>query len=371
VPKKVPSKAKVEKNISTDDVQTKKPPAKPIDMNPPKNSKQKKKKKKKKKKQGNNIETAATSGGDDIKSPVVEETTPSSTTISTTTNIPSSSDTPVPIPKQSSPTLMKPTTVIDYEDRVNDTFLEPHKFAPSPISPPPGINATVPEIPTEVEESTSLSQITAQNSFLIDQNKSLLNQLEVLREKLNSSKQQSVEAIQRVQLKAYVAETARATAEEKASKLENLLVSVITDMTSGGVIRQEVQDSIFTTSTIAHESLQRLNANQQQQHNFNRVNPSPSHSIQGLDIGQHRPRNEIRMPPWYQSNQQQHPPQNEQQIYNPQPRLTQPRVNIGHQPFQDSGPSDFGDMSLGQPVVGSSGAGGESVLDRLRKGYHA
>lgn len=370
VPKKVPSKAKVEKNISTDDVQTKKPPAKPIDMNPPKNTKQKKKKKKKKKKLGNNNEAAATSGGDDIKSPVsIEETTPSSTSIPTA--IPSSSDTPVPIPKQSSPTLMKPTTVIDYEDRVNDTFLEPHKFAPSPISPPPGINAMVPEILTEEKESTSLSQLTAQNSFLIDQNKSLLTQLEVLREKLNCSKQQSVEAIQRVQLKAYVAETARATAEEKATKLENLLVSVIDDMAAGRVIRHEVQDSISTTSTVAHESLQRLNANQQQQHNFNRVNPSPSHSIQGLDIGQRHHNRVDRLPPWYQSNQQQHPPPNEQQIYHSQSRLTQPRVNIGHQPFQDSGPSDFGDMSLGQPVVGSSSAGGESVLDRLRKGFHA
>jgi len=369
-PKNVPPKAKVEKNISTDDVQTKKPPAKPIDMNPPTNTKQKKKKKKKKKKQGNNSETATASGGGDIKSPVVEETTPSSTTISPTA-IPSSSNISSSIPNKQSPTLMKPTTVIDYEDRVNDTFLEPHKVVPSPISPPPGINATVPEIPTEEKESTSLSQLTAQNSFLIDQNKSLLNQLEVLREKLNSSKQQSVEAIQRVQLKAYVAETARATAEEKATKLENLLVTVINDMGAGGVIRQEVQDSISTTSTVAHESLQRLNANQQQQHNFNRVNPSPSHSIQGLDIGQHRPRNEIRMPPWYQSNQQQHPPPNEQQMYHSQARLTQPRVNIGHQPFQDSGPSDFGDMSLGQPVVGSSSAGGESVLDRLRKGFHA
>jgi len=164
--------------------------------------------------------------------------------------------------------MMKPLTM-DYEDRVNDTALLPPSTNAAPIAhtshilpplvlesehpyegqmtPPPIVPPSLPvatakdqpinPTPNTHPSSHLLSSLTssnellnATNNFLLASNKSLQAENEALRMKLAAGKQLAVEAVQRVQLKAYIAETARDAAEERTRWLESVLEDVVAEM---------------------------------------------------------------------------------------------------------------------------------------------
>ena len=83
--------------------------------------------------------------------------------------------------------------------------------------------------------------LTARNTLLIEQNEALLA-------KLAETKRQSVEAVQQVHLKAYIAETARSAAVDRATRLEYLLADLATNISVEEVVRLELQDAIAGTA---------------------------------------------------------------------------------------------------------------------------
>jgi hypothetical protein len=100
-----------------------------------------------------------------------------------------------------------------------------------------------------------VSSLTSENEMLTARNTLLIEQNEALLAKIAEAKRQSVEAVQQVHLKAYIAETARSAAVDRATRLENLLVDLVTDIVVEEVVRQEVQDAIAgIAASVAAES---------------------------------------------------------------------------------------------------------------------
>jgi len=90
-------------------------------------------------------------------------------------------------------------------------------------------------VATKAEQSynaLSTDQLTAQIASLQGEN-------ELLRKSQAIERQRATEAVQRVQLKAYIAETARDAAEQRSARFEKLLVDAITDLVSKEVVSCE------------------------------------------------------------------------------------------------------------------------------------
>jgi hypothetical protein len=118
---------------------------------------------------------------------------------------------------------------IDYEDRVSETAL------PNPL-----FELRADASRQSIIDQINLSQTDRVNSeatSLRTENESLKSENAKLRREFEAARQKSTEAIQRVQLKAYIAETARDSAQERAALLEALLVEVI----DGKVGRDELE----------------------------------------------------------------------------------------------------------------------------------
>lgn len=239
--------------------------------------------------------------------PVKESTTPQSKQRVTTATTAFRKS---PIPETSQPNnnpsrasqivqVMKSST-IDYGDRVNDTAL-PHppgirqqspivaqssleqasdlfilqeassSTTPPHVSPPPNIqvsqsqltsNTTTTPIrspsasqaisPSVVSRLSTLTAenevLIAKNNFLESDNQSLRAEVEALRNQMAMERQSAVEALQRVQLKSYIADTARDAAEERATWLEAVLVDAVAEMTTREVVRAETNEAIKAVS---------------------------------------------------------------------------------------------------------------------------
>jgi hypothetical protein len=174
------------------------------------------------------------------------------------------------------------TPMIDYENRVNDTALpEPchiHDREPDDHIVPTLIYENAKDIsePTKDDDAASslrLSSITyqnkilsAQNNFLTQQNQTLLVSNEELQCQLAAVKRQTVEGIQQVQLKAYIAETALCAARDRASVIEDLLVDIVSDIAANELAEREIREAIATYSSMMmaqknHESARMSLAN--------------------------------------------------------------------------------------------------------------
>jgi hypothetical protein len=153
------------------------------------------------------------------------------------------------------------SATIDYEDRVNDTALpRPNedveanslsipvdkidKLSSSPIQPILLYNVHAAKTADEVSLLQRVTNITRENELLIDENNLLIKQNKALAEKLVETKRQSIEAVQQVHLKAYIAETARTAAEERILQLIGMVSDYITDKVADDVIRQEMLGAV-------------------------------------------------------------------------------------------------------------------------------
>jgi hypothetical protein len=153
------------------------------------------------------------------------------------------------------------SATIDYDDRVNDTALpQPNedveanslsmpvdkidKLSSSPIQPILLYNVHAAKTADEVSLLQRVTNITRENELLIDQNNLLIKQNKALAEKLMETKRQSIEAVQQVHLKAYIAETARTAADERVSQLIGMLSDYITDKVADDVMRQEMLSAV-------------------------------------------------------------------------------------------------------------------------------
>ena len=134
--------------------------------------------------------------------------------------------------------------VIDYDDRVSETAL------PCPnlkdISTDAITQSIVPPMsPTESGVVNTKSEITkfpshANSDFaaLVSEIENLKSENKILRSEVASANQYLTEAVQRVQLKAYIAESACDAAQERVNLLEGLLVQVI----DGKIAPSELQE---------------------------------------------------------------------------------------------------------------------------------
>jgi hypothetical protein len=141
---------------------------------------------------------------------------------------------------------------IDYTDRVSDTALP---------QPDPGISAETiicesivpPMSPTKLHVKSDFSALVSEIESLKAENIQL-------RREVAATSQNLTEAVQRVQLKAYIAETARDSAQERAALLESLLLEVI----EGKIAGIELQEVLMglkqptTSSPTAGSSLDSL-----------------------------------------------------------------------------------------------------------------
>ncbi|KAL3782771.1 hypothetical protein HJC23_003092 [Cyclotella cryptica] len=131
---------------------------------------------------------------------------------------------------------------IDYEDRVAETFLRTDVRTQSKI-----------ELMTLSKEDHAKCEV----SSLMLENESLKAENAQLRREFEAARQKSTEAIQRVQLKAYIAETARDSAQERAALLEALLVEVIDGKIAGSEL-EELFLNLKTPTPTAASSLSSL-----------------------------------------------------------------------------------------------------------------
>jgi len=199
--------------------------------------------------------------------------------------------------------IIKPGT-IDYEDRVNDTALLPPNNSQSSQSSspvPPISSQSLPEVASTnanananaksskqtspssnlVSSLTSENEIlSATNNFLVQENKSLRAENESLQNKLDESKQQSVEAVQRVQLKAYIAETARDAAEERAMRLESMLSDAMARLAAKeAALRNQVEETMSGTMAFPSSIQQQQQPQQQQQQHDSLPIPPPPQAM--------------------------------------------------------------------------------------------
>ena len=282
--------------------------------------------------------------------PVKESTTPQSKQRVTT---PTTAFRKSPIPETSQPNTINPSrasqiaqvlksSTIDYGDRVNDTAL-PHppgirqqspivaqssleqasdlfilqesssSTAPPHVSPPPNIqvsqsqltsNTTTTPIrspsasqaisPSVVSRLSTLTAenevLIAKNNFLESDNQSLRAEVEALRNQMAMERQSAVEALQRVQLKSYIADTARDAAEERATWLEAVLVDAVAEMTTREVVRAETNEAIkaVSYSVVQERAIASLEPppsfNMQQQ-----MQSPPMSVLPPSDLGDHSP----------------------------------------------------------------------------------
>ena len=350
--------------------------------------------------------------------------------------------------------IMKPLA-IDYDDRVNDTAL--HQLQPTDnvefqssfalpplvLEPAESLAATssMPNQSTAIDANISSQSINegmmnarvasltseneimaARNNFLDHQNKALLAENEALRNQLVSYKQQSVEAVQRVQLKAYISETARDVAEERVAWLENVLANSVADMTAKEVARREVKDAVGIASVVIASSQQQQHHQQHHQrvssqplpHLPQSMSPMPQAMPGGyhLQQQQHQPhlqrQSSSEPPPFIPHNAQLlpsntgphppsvstnigligHPPQSSSPFHNSsqdnhlhhQHQGSLGNTTNSSSPFMDPldsavnnarGENDFWEPPWMMTDPNLSVSGGGSVLSRLRRGDHA
>ena len=206
---------------------------------------------------------------------------------------------PVPMYQQNGASLSESqiaqamnSSAIDYGDRVNDTALPqsptgrkspnveldqssdlfimqdsssstsqvppPHPVQ-SPImsnfSPIRSASASQPISPSFLTRLSSLTAdhevLTAKTNFLESENQSLRAEVEALRNQMAIDRQSAVEALQRVQLKSYISETAKDVAEERAAWLEAVLADAVAEMTTREVVRIETNEAIKSVSYAA------------------------------------------------------------------------------------------------------------------------
>jgi hypothetical protein len=237
------------------------------------------------------------------------------------------------------------TSTIDYGDRVNDTAL-PHppgirqqspivaqssleqspdlfilqesssSTAPPHVSPPPNIQVSQSQLMSNTTTTTTtpirspsasqaispsvvsrLSTLTAENevliaknNFLESDNQSLRAEVEALRNQMAMERQSAVEALQRVQLKSYIADTARDAAEERATWLEAVLVDAVAEMTTREVVRAETNEAIKAVSySVVQE---RAIASLEPPPSFNmrqQMQSPPMSVLPPSDLGDHSP----------------------------------------------------------------------------------
>lgn len=141
---------------------------------------------------------------------------------------------------------------IDYKDRVSDTALpRPDKSAPELSADELRESIVPPMSPTRSRHANNSAF-----SALISEIESLKAENAQLRREVAAAGQNLTEAVQRVQLKAYIAETARDSAQERAALLESLLLEVL----EGKIAGIELQEVLLglkeqTTSPTAGSSL--------------------------------------------------------------------------------------------------------------------
>ena len=198
-----------------------------------------------------------------------------------------------PVPMEMTQLKAMKSSTLDYSDRVNDTalpqppaaresptipldqssdlFIMQNTPSPTPhISPPPhqaqlqATNISSPLIPASTSRPLSpsvinrISSLTADNevltakaNFLETENKSLRAEIEALRNQMTIDRQNAVEALQRVQLKSYISDTAKDAAEERAAWLEAVLVDAVAELTTREVVRIETDEAIKAVSYAA------------------------------------------------------------------------------------------------------------------------
>ena len=180
--------------------------------------------------------------------------------------------------------VMKSST-IDYDDRVNDTALpqpdhdddqsstymdKPMASIISTLSQKSYATAVSTAAVAEAAASPAddvttsslllrVSSLTSENEMLTARNHLLLKHNEALLGKLAEAKRQSIEAVQHVHLKAYIAETARSAAEDRASRLESILLGLASDITFDELVRREIQDAISGNSSLHMSPVQSIN----------------------------------------------------------------------------------------------------------------
>lgn len=126
-------------------------------------------------------------------------------------------------------------------DRVNETSLPiPEE---NPMNSLPFEASTVEPPNSAGAQNVDIHSMGSRLSALASENESLKAENEVLKRDLLATRQQTTEAVQRVQLKSYIADTARDAAEERAAKLEAMLVDAVTQMTCKEVVQLEVNDA--------------------------------------------------------------------------------------------------------------------------------
>jgi len=281
--------------------------------------------------------------------------------------------------------MMKPLT-INYEDRVNETALpsphpSPNNAAQTSILPPlehdlvqsasegPATSSPPPTLPQDLSSGAtveaipsclSISSLTSKNEILAAANTFLVAENEAIRNQLAIFKQQSVEALQRVQLKAYIAETARDNAEERASRLEEKLANALAEMAQREVARPEAE----AMGTAVYHSYS-SSSQQQLMHPM----PPPQAMPPAYHFQPQRASSPVSLPI---SNGMVPLPLSPGNI----PNNLLGRPPIFHNLHQNSGSSPFHNSDFQEPPwmmrnESSFGASRESVLSRLRRGDHA
>jgi hypothetical protein len=185
--------------------------------------------------------------------------------------------------------LMRSAT-IDYDDRVNDTALplpnqdaeanslpvsmdKIDKLSSSPVQPILLYNVQAAKTADEVSLLQRVTNLTLENELLIDQNNLLIKQNKALTEKLVETKRQSIEAVQQVHLKAYIAETARIAADERATQMVGIVGGLVTDMVTDEVLRQEM---ICALERSASNQITLPRQSGMPPQSFNNMYPSPT-----------------------------------------------------------------------------------------------
>ena len=130
--------------------------------------------------------------------------------------------------------LMVPITT-EYDDRVSETALPQSKTSHE-------INAVCESIVPSMSPSKRYGASNSEVIGLLSEIESLKTENNQLRSEISLADQKSTEAVQRVQLKAYIAETARDSAVERATLLETLLFQVL----DGKIGEKELQERLCT-----------------------------------------------------------------------------------------------------------------------------
>lgn len=130
----------------------------------------------------------------------------------------------VEVPKSNVVAHLMVPLKIDYENRVSDTALPELKKNTTTEQSSDEIHTSIapPMSPSKSQHSNN-----SEFSALLSEIESLKAENAQLRREVTSAGQKLTEAVQRVQLKAYIAETARDSAQERAALLESLLVEVL------------------------------------------------------------------------------------------------------------------------------------------------